>query len=216
MNITLLKRHYRHAKKSIFPAFDFKQLVFAYLFRQKNQFISSKVKLIKKGKLKTDGPFYFGIICNKVGAGMKDRSMLKIAETGELVCGKNVKISSGSKLHVNGKVSIGDNTHIMPNALFVINHSLQIGSGCAISWNCQITDNDRPEFIIDGVKKQSVAPIVIGSNVWIGNNTIIKKGVTIGDGVVVASGSVVTKDVPAGVVVAGVPAKIVRENIQWK
>ncbi|HEX8332824.1 MAG TPA: acyltransferase [Segetibacter sp.] len=179
-------------------------------------FITSKVKFINKGIFKTDGPFYFGVICNKLGSITSDRGLLKISKTGRLLVGKNVKISSGCKIHVNGEVSIGDNTYIMPHALLAINDSLKIGNQCAISWNCQIMDNDGHDFSINGETKASVASIVICDNVWIGNNCIIKKGVTIGKGAVVASGSVVTKDVPERTVVAGIPAKVIKQNIEWK
>ena len=54
-------------------------------------------------------------------------------------------------------------------------------------------------------------PITIGDNCWIGGGSIICPGVTIGDNVVVGAGSVVVKDVPSNVVVAGNPAKIIRE-----
>ena len=54
-------------------------------------------------------------------------------------------------------------------------------------------------------------PITIGSDVWIGGKAIICPGVTIGDRSVIGAGSVVTKDVPAGVVVAGNPAKVIRK-----
>ena len=57
------------------------------------------------------------------------------------------------------------------------------------------------------------APIVIGNNVWIGAHATILAGVTLGENSVVAAGAVVTKDVPAGAVVAGVPAKIIK-NIE--
>ncbi|MDO4565403.1 MAG: DapH/DapD/GlmU-related protein, partial [Clostridia bacterium] len=53
-------------------------------------------------------------------------------------------------------------------------------------------------------------PVTIGNDVWIGGNCTILPGVTIGNNVIVAAGAVVTKDVPDNCVVAGVPAKIIR------
>jgi acetyltransferase-like isoleucine patch superfamily enzyme len=214
--LKILKRQYRQVRRSIYPVFELTQLAYAYMFRPRNKFISSKVTYINKGKFITDGPFYFGIICNKLGSLKTDRSMLRIGEEGQLICGKNTKISSGCKIHVNGKLTIGDNSYIMPHTLVAVSSSLTIGNDCAISWNCQILDNDGHDFMINGEKKEPVAPIVIGNKVWIGSNSMIKKGVTIGNGSVVASGSVVTRDVPERVVVAGMPARVIRENIDWK
>ena len=48
-----------------------------------------------------------------------------------------------------------------------------------------------------------------------GCNVLILKGITVGDGAVIAAGSVVTRDVPAGALVAGNPAKVIRENVKW-
>jgi acetyltransferase-like isoleucine patch superfamily enzyme len=52
--------------------------------------------------------------------------------------------------------------------------------------------------------------VTIGRDVWVGAGCVILPGVTIGDGAVLAAGSVVTKDVPAGAVVGGVPAKVIK------
>ena len=59
-------------------------------------------------------------------------------------------------------------------------------------------------------------PIVIGNHVWIGARAIILKGVIIGDGAIIAAGAVVTHDVPAYTLAGGVPAKVIREGVEWK
>lgn len=54
------------------------------------------------------------------------------------------------------------------------------------------------------------APIAIGNKVWIGPHATILPGVTIGDGAIIAAGAAVTRDVPANVIVGGVPAEIIK------
>mgnify|MGYP001069047098 CR=1 FL=1 len=57
-------------------------------------------------------------------------------------------------------------------------------------------------------------PVAIGNNVWLGGNTVVTPGVTIGDNVVVGAGSVVTRDIPANVVAAGNPCRVIRPITQ--
>ena len=104
--------------------------------------------------------------------------------------GKNVFINSGCKFQDQGGITIGDGTLIGHNVvLATLNHDM------------------NPEKRSNMIPK----PIVIGKNVWIGSNATIIPGVTIGDGAVIGAGSVVTKNVPENTVVAGVPAKFVKE-----
>lgn len=90
--------------------------------------------------------------------------------------------------------------------------SITIGDGCAISHDVTIMDSDAHR-LGDQVSR---APVSIGDHVWIGTRVTVLSGVTIGDGAVVAAGSVVVDDVPAGCLVGGVPARVLRETVEWE
>lgn len=66
------------------------------------------------------------------------------------------------------------------------------------------------------IQAKKTKPVCIGNHVWIGQRAMILKGVSIGDGAIIAAGAVVTRDVPAGCLAAGVPAKVIRKNVEWK
>ena len=74
-----------------------------------------------------------------------------------------------------------------------------------------ITDSDWHTIYDRTVRDERATPVTIGDNVWLGDHATVLKGVTIGENSVVAARAVVTKDVPANVVVAGNPAKVVKE-----
>lgn len=114
---------------------------------------------------------------------------------------------TGAELRIGDNVSIGDRTEIH------VGQGVSIGNNTLISWDCCIMDRDYHAISSD---KEKIAPIQIGENVLIGCRSLILKGVSIGDGVVIAAGSVVTKDVPNNCIVAGNPARIIKQNIIWK
>ena len=106
-----------------------------------------------------------------------------------ITLGKRIFINAGCKIQDQGGVSIGDDTLIGHNVVIAtLNHDLAPGRRADM----------HP------------APVVIGRNVWIGSNATILPGVSVGDDAVVAAASVVTRDVPAGAVVVGSPARVVR------
>jgi acetyltransferase-like isoleucine patch superfamily enzyme len=62
---------------------------------------------------------------------------------------------------------------------------------------------------------EMVQPVRIGNHVWIGARAVVLKGVTVGDGAVIGAGAVVTQNVPPNTMVAGVPARAIRDEIEW-
>lgn len=144
-----------------------------------------------------------------------------IKQKGRIHIGSYCKFYSDVKLSVVGgdgdipTLTLGDHVAVGDRTEIHCGKEITIGSGTLISWDCVIIDRDYHKLGDEG-KTENKAPIVIGENVWIGCRCLIMKGVTIGDGAVVAAGSVVTKDVPAGALVAGTPARIIKENVVWK
>lgn len=137
---------------------------------------------------------------------------------GEISIGNKVLLHRHCKLSAYGvddvaQIVIGSNTYIGDRTEIHAGKLVEIGNGCDISWDCNILDRDYHKLCSD---REVLKPVKICDNVWIGCGATILKGVTIGKGAVVAAGAVVTKDVPAGCLVAGNPAKVVKENIFWK
>ena len=125
---------------------------------------------------------------------------------------------AGSRLKVNfpsfftGRCSFGDNCNF--NGMTVLGGgNVTFGDNFHSGENCRIiTQNhnfDHGEAIpYDATKIKKT--IVIGDNVWLGDSVIIVGNVTIGEGAIVGAGAVVTKDVPAGAIVGGNPARLIR------
>ena len=136
--------------------------------------------------------------------------------------GKNANVKlKNTKLFNGCRVSVGDNAYLeIGNSFINLNSNIccfdkiTIGDGTVIAEDVIIRDSDDHDILYDGYEKTK--PITIGNHVWIGLRATILKGVTIGDGAIIAAGSVVTKDVPPKTMVGGVPAKVIKENIEWK
>lgn len=110
-------------------------------------------------------------------------------------CGKNISIgkrvfiNSGCKFQDQGGITIGDDCLIGHNVvLATLNHLAE--------------PSNRKDMV--------PSPIVLGKSVWVGANATILPGVVIGDNAIVAAGAVVTKDVQAGTIVGGVPARYIK------
>jgi acetyltransferase-like isoleucine patch superfamily enzyme len=146
-----------------------------------------------------------------------ERGLLRVR--GRMFVDGIVAIGVGSRVDVgpSAQLRVGDGTYFSPNVRIVLTSGLSVGSGCAVSWDVQILDDDH--HLIDSGRGfgPSSKPIEIGDRVWIGSRATILKGVRIADGCVIASGAVVTRSVEEpNSLVAGSPARIVRRDVNWK
>lgn len=151
----------------------------------------------------------------EVGRRVTLRGRPVIVNQGRLTIGERVRlVSTVATLELvalpAGHLEIGDNVFINYGTSLVASNLVRIGDDCLIGTHVMVMDCDfhrveDKEWDTDG------KPIILERKVWLGNRSIVLKGVTIGHDAVVAAGAVVTSDVPPRTVVAGVPARVVRE-----
>ena len=120
----------------------------------------------------------------------------------------------------NGKILIGKHvtTTGTTNLAVIEGKTIQIGNDCLLSTDISFRVGDSHSIISVETQKR-INPsqnITVGNHVWIGHGVKILKGSRISDESIVTTGAIVTgKEFPANVVIAGVPAKVVKENVTW-
>jgi len=142
--------------------------------------------------------------------------------------GRGTSVYMGSLFDVGprGRITLGD--YVLVNgARFTCDSEIEVGDYCLISWNVVFMDTYRMPFDPDGRRQEieravrrsprridgpsKARPIRIGRNVWIGFDACVLPGVTIGEGSIVGARSVVAEDVAPYTVVAGNPARVIRQ-----
>lgn len=139
-----------------------------------------------------------------------------------LYIGKNITYKRGSIWFEDESniIHIGDRTTIEDASLAVAEKAtkLIIGDDCMLSFNIRISTTDSHSIINlkTGYRTNFADDIIIGDHVWVGNGALINKGVNIGSNAIVGCNSVVTRSCPSSCIIAGVPAKVIKENTTWK
>lgn len=112
----------------------------------------------------------------------------------------------GYNIEVGENFFANHNTVILDCAKVIFGNNVLVGPNCGFYTAEHPLDIERRNKGLEYAK-----PITVGDNVWFGAGVQVLPGVTIGDGAVIGAGSVVAKDVPPNVVVAGVPARIIKK-----
>jgi acetyltransferase-like isoleucine patch superfamily enzyme len=161
--------------------------------------------------------------CERVGKRLQMEKLPYITGAGRIIVGSNVWLSGkstigfGNRVYDMPELSIGDDSFVGHNCTFLIAQSVTIGKHCLLAGGVRVSDFDghptdaEARRRNDPMSPDSIQPIVIGDDAWIGAGAYILKGVRIGERAIIGAGSVVTTDVPADAVAAGNPARIIRQ-----
>jgi acetyltransferase-like isoleucine patch superfamily enzyme len=147
--------------------------------------------------------------------------VLEALDSGRLSIGEHTLLEPGCWLTLGpqARITVGSECFLNRGTMLAASESIEIGDHVMFANGCFVGDAahryDDPEQPVTRQGFEAPRPVRIGSNVWFGVNCVVTAGVTVGDRAVIGANSVVTKDVPAGVIAAGAPAKVIKE-IEFK
>lgn len=120
---------------------------------------------------------------------------------------------SGNEVHIDEKTTVFGKPHLACTE----GKRILIGQDCMFSTDVTFRTGDSHSIVdLDGRRINNAQDVIIGNHIWIGNKVVLTKGVEIADNSIVGSGSIVTKKfTKKGIVIAGVPAKEIKENVNW-
>jgi len=185
-----------------------------YLMKGKKILASDKVIIKGVQNIKTKETVKIGIRGNQF-THKYDRTLLDVK--GKLIFNDFYSIGNGCKFNIkpNAIAEFGKG-FVNSNSIFSIKGYLSVGDNSVISWGCQLLDHDYHNIEYAG-RKIKKNKIIIGNHVWVCSNAVLLKGSVIPDGCVVAANSVVTREfTQKSALIAGNPAKIIKENIKWE
>lgn len=145
----------------------------------------------------------------------------------ELRLGPNVMIQPGVDISLgrNSRLEIAANCYLSADVTIYVKTAVKMGEGCMIGQRVLMMDYDgHPLVPSSTLPSEAFTPltggkseeIVLGKNVWVGHGAVLLKGVTVGDGAIIGANACVTQDVPACSIVAGNPARVVKEGWTWR
>jgi len=133
----------------------------------------------------------------------------------KLTLGRDVRLAPNSSFRNGERIVLGDQVQIGEHAALWAGGStgwIRVGARTTFGPGCFVTAADYGLAAGTRITDQPMTErdVIIGADCWIGTRAVITAGVTLGEGCVIGAGSVVTRDVPAGAIAAGVPARVLR------
>lgn len=176
---------------------------------------------IKKGQIKLNSKAHYTIVIGGGGSPglFSFKSSILLSNKATLVFKGKAVIGRGSILRVdeNATLEIGENFYCNNNNYIRCSDNVTIGDNCLMGWENIINTTDGHYIYSDKLQQKNHGPIEIGNHVWITTRCSICKGVKIPSESVVAQNALVTKSInESNVLIAGIPAKVIKQQIKWK
>ena len=143
--------------------------------------------------------------------------VLEALDSGRLRIGRDTLLEPGCWLTLGpqARIEIGEGCFLNRNTMLAALERVEIGDHVMFANGCFVGDSDHryddPDRPVTHQGFVPRGPVRIGDNCWFGVNSVVTGGVEIGERAVIGANSVVTQDIPAGVIAAGAPAKVIRE-----
>ena len=126
-------------------------------------------------------------------------------------CGKRFWVFGRIRMDMPEKIYIGDRVSLNDGVFLIGRDEIRLGHGVTLSPHVLVTSASMDVHQGLPPYPRATGPVVLEDGVWVGAGAIVLPGVTIGRNAVIAAGSVVNKDVPAGHLYGGVPAKMIKK-----
>lgn len=179
-------------------------------FRRYFNFISpNKISIIRHRIILSDYPSFNQVtLCEGTGIVEIGRDCSFGYKLGGFHKGGSIELQAR---YNHSRIKIGNNVSTNNNIMLCAANYIEIGDQCLIGQYVTIMDHEahgiNPK---ERQKLGKIGKVIIGKNVWLGNNVTILKNTEIGDNTIVATGAVVSGRFPANVIIGGIPAKIIR------
>lgn len=181
---------------------------------------SVKIGKMKRGRIVLSKCFRSMVIIGLPGTEGRGqcRTLLSVHDGGRLVFHGSATMAKGTRVVVDhGEMEVGEGFFCNCDSSFYCTRHISIGSEALLGWNVNMNTSNGHRVFDNGVEKPMEGDILIGRHVWIGSWANIAKSTSIADGCIVAQSSLVSgrHDTP-NTLIAGMPAKDIKNNYSWK
>ena len=176
---------------------------------------------MKKGQIILN-QIKFKIVClggGKTGGMNAGRTTIYLDPKSKIIFLGKAIISEGTTLRCDQDsiIEIGDNFYCNCNCFISSTSKIQIGDDCIFGWRITINTGDGHKVLHEGINRGSSKAVIIGKHVWLAPDCSLTKDVIIPDNCIVTQKAVVTKAfTKPDCLIGGIPAKIIRENVDWE